>query len=239
MLKACDVLVQQDIRDENTFGYKLSSGYISGKLRENALNILIPNLMGLGYAFFPYIIGNKNNAALRKDNPNVNGVFPRSIDILDEMLSKGFSEAEIVKRLRDEDLLANDSILNNFNYYIEKIRLREKKCDVKIADFIMSNYHSQKIFYDVGHPTNVVIEEKWKQICKLMGIKAELKAEVYNEMDSYEDPVLDCVKDTLGIQYDNDELRIKSTFALDEHIDLEEYVREYIWWRSKTIQGKS
>lgn len=238
VLQVCDLFIQQDIREENVFGYKLSTKYLSSKISREAKNIVLPNLHGMGYGFFPLYEKNINNEPLRKNNQIKNGMFPRTISIIDDMLSEGMSEDEIEERLNDEFLLFHDRIVDNFNNYIEKIRAREEKCDVKISHFILMHYHKNKIFYNVGHPTNFVMEEMWRQICELVGIEAELCSPVNDMMDTYEDPILACVKNALELQYDDREIRCNSAFRLSKHMDLKEYIREYIWWRNKTILGR-
>lgn len=239
VLQACNILIQQDIRGENEFGYKLSTDYLSSKLNREAKNIRIPNLYLIGYSFFPLQKWNVNNEPLRKINPIKDGIFPRIISVIDEMLAEGKTESKIIEGVMNPQLLSKDEILANFEKYISKIRTREEECDIKISDFILQNYQEQKIFYDVAHPTNYIIEEIWRQVCGLMGIKAELEYSINDNLGAYEDPVLPCVQNALGLRYNRDSIRTSDcAYRLLEYMNLEEYVKEYIWWRNKIIHGK-
>lgn len=239
VLQECELFIQQDIRDENEFGYKLSTKYLSSKLSRRAKNIVLPNLYGLGWGFYPLTKGNKNNEPLRKDKQITNGMFPRTLSIIDDLLSEEMTEDAIVEKLEEVSLLSHDSIINNFKDYLERIRIREENCDVKISQFILKNYQQKQIFYDIGHPTNLIMEEMWRQICNLIGINTELVNPVYAKMDSYEDPILLCVQDALKLQYGDSEIRTSGdAYRLSNHMDLKEYVKEYIWWRNKTLLGR-
>lgn len=231
VLQVCSVLIQQDIRDENEFGYKLGTNYLSSKLNRGAQNIRIPNMWELGYGFFPLQKWNENNELLRK-------IFPRTISTIDEMLAEDKTESEIIRKLMDPKFLSKDEILDNFDNYISKIRMREEGCDVKISDFILRYYREQQMFYDVGHPSNCIIEEIWRQVCGLMGIKAELMHSIDYDMSTYEDPILPCVQNALDLQYGRDIRTSDWCSRLMEYMNLEEYIKEYIWWRNKSVCGK-
>lgn len=238
VLQACDVLIQQDIRRDNACGYRLSAEYLSERVNPDALQITIPNLHpNLGGMFFPLHAGNPDNAHLRKNRVNKNGMFPRAITVIDDMLAQGMTEQDIVERLNDSELLPEEQIIRQFQEGIDKIRQREQKCDVKTADFILRHYRERQMFYDGGHPASCVIKEMWRQICQLMGIRAELSAPVDMELDSYEEPILPCVKKALGLQYGAGYIRHweDTCYSLDQPMDLAEYVREYLWWKKKTI----
>jgi len=47
LLKRCDVYIHQDIRKENKYGYKFSDEYTVPLLKEDCLNIVMPNLVGI------------------------------------------------------------------------------------------------------------------------------------------------------------------------------------------------
>ncbi|MCH5249313.1 MAG: hypothetical protein J1E98_05255 [Lachnospiraceae bacterium] len=239
ILQACELLIQQDIRDENLFGYKLSSKYISSRLRKEAKNIVLPNLLRLGYGFFPLTKENINSEPNKRGCQNMCNMFPRTISVIDDLLLEGMSEDEIIEKINEDSLLSHDEIINNFNGYIEKIRTREENCDVKISQFILKHYHEEKIFYDIGHPTNMVMEEMYRQICNIIGINAELAYPVNYKMDGFEDPILLCVKEALKLQYGDSEIRLSDNcYRLSDCMDLKEYVKEYIWWRNKIILGR-
>ena len=48
VLKNVDVFVHQDIQDDNKYGFYLSDTYILPKMKKDVINIVIPNLFGMG-----------------------------------------------------------------------------------------------------------------------------------------------------------------------------------------------
>ena len=83
------------------------------------------------------------------------------------------------------------------------------------------------------------MEEMYRQICNIIGINAKLANPVNSQMDCYEDPILLCVKEALKLQYGDSEIRSSDYFyRLSNYMDLKEYVKEYIWWRNKSILGR-
>lgn len=235
LLKLCDVLIEQDIRNENRFGYKLCSEYINSQLSEEALKITIPNLFGLGGGFFPYHEDNDLNQYLR-NGENKNGMFPKRIILIDDMLAKEYTETEIIEKMSKKDLVPKEEILSNFEKYLQKIRDREINLDVHVFEFIRQNYRDRQLFFDLGHPTNIVMEEIWRQVCNIMGIEPVLITPVEKMLDEYEEPILPCVKEALGLSYGGD-CRIRKSdrsYRLSDEMNLSSYIKEYIWWKRKS-----
>ena len=166
-------------------------------------------------------------------------MFPRSWLLVDEMLSEGRSKDEIIAKLNDKFLIPQDEILDNFTNCIDQIRMREEKCDIRISDFILKHYRERPMFFDIGHPTDIVMKEMWRQVCDIIGVEAELEADVNGRMDEYEDPILPCVTYALRLQYDRSRIRESVwNWRLKEYMDLNEYVEEYIWWKNKSRHGR-
>lgn len=230
LLKNCDLLITQDIKADNKYGKFLSEEYLKGKLPNRALCITIPNLFGFGTAFFPLTDTNIMNCSLRCGE-NTNGMFPRKITIIDELLERGLTEQEIVEKISDRELLLAEEIVRNFHECLTKIKDREKQCDVKIYDYIINSYKTEKLFYDPGHPSNYIVKEKVCQILNLLGINERVSDDGVGVMDSYEEPILPCVKVALELKYDCENIRnSKYAFKMSNTMNLEEYIRQYIFY---------
>lgn len=223
VLQNLDLFIHQDIRSDNCFGYKLSDEYILPKLNRECLQITVPNLFGLGSILFPQSVFNKNNPAL---SGNREGYFPHGDIIIDKAVEEGQDMQEILELIKG-DVFSREEILDNFRIGMEKIAKRELNWDIKIYDFIVENYKKVKLFYNIGHPTNTVMLEIALGIMKILGINDEISCNY--EMDYYEEPVYDCVKRGLGLEWEESEIR-KRGGKLESKMMIEEYVKEYLFW---------
>lgn len=203
-------------------------------MNEKTICLTIPNLYGLGFGFFPLTVGNRDNACLL-NGENKNGMFPRKIKVIDDLYADGCGEKEIIEKIRNYDLLPEAEVKENFDLYLDKIRKREENWDVKVLRFIMENYRKVRIFHDPGHPTNLVIREICCQILEKIKINTVLCMSPEISMNGYEEPILPCVKAALNLQYGGEEKIRKGlyTYKMASSMDLEEYVREYLFWRYK------
>lgn len=223
VLQNLDLFIHQDIRYDNCFGHKLSDEYILPKLKKECLQITVPNLFGLGSILFPQSVFNKKNPVL---SGNREGYFPHADIIIDKALEDGKDIQEILEQVKG-DVFSREEILDNFRIGMEKIAKRELNWDVKIYDFIMENYRKIKLFYNIGHPTNMVMREISLGIMKILEISDEISCNY--EMDYYEEPVYDCVKKVLGLEWENGEIRKKGG-KMTSKMMMEEYVKEYLFW---------
>ena len=89
---------------------------------------------------------------------------------------------------------------------------------------------NEKMFYDAGHPTNVIMKKISEEILNRLGIDED---GIHTDltMDGCENPIYPSVKRWLKLQWDESEIR-KSHSARKccDKMDFEEYVKEYLWW---------
>lgn len=52
LLEKVDVLISEDIQENNRFGYEYSVRYLKERIKDDIKLIVIPNLFGMGKAFF-------------------------------------------------------------------------------------------------------------------------------------------------------------------------------------------
>lgn len=231
-VKNCDVFIHQDIRKDNGFGEKLSDEYLIPLLKKNCKNITIPNLFGMGNLLLPQTDYHDGfNPSLGHDR---NGMFPHADKIIDSFTLSGETYEYIQKHYKDDGLIEKEQIILNFNNVIDKIKQREKNWDIKVSEYILDNYQKVKLFYDIGHPTNVLMLFISLGVLKMLEIDGEQEIDVTNAisvMDGHENPVYPCVASTLGILWKEDKLR-KSNLAkkLLDSMDFDEYIKEYCFW---------
>lgn len=230
--KNCDIWIHEDIRKDNEFGYYLSDEF----MRECFFNmhiypkeIIIPHLFGLGKAFFPQSDKNKRNEKIN-NGYDKNGMFPHADKVIDECVNQGMKIEEIIEHCKSNTVLSDDIILKNFNKYIKKIKLREKSWNIKIYDFIIDNYQKEKLFYDEGHPTNIIMKKISIDILNELGIQEE---NIYTniKMDDHENPVYPVVKHVLNLAWEERNIRESpAAKKMCDQMNFDEYIKEYLLW---------
>lgn len=224
-----DVWIHEDIRSDNQFGYEFSDDYLGKFMAESVFEIIVPNLYGLGGGFFPFANDwNNRNAALLNGADRV-GMFPRRDALIEQCLEKNMSLEQIYSYVQGDEIFPGENILHNFNTYINKIQQREKNWDIKILDFILSHYKSEKLFYDSGHPTNVIFEKISADILQILGISDRISTDL--RLDSNEIPIYPWICKVLGMEWTEERIRASSNAKkCSDYMDIKEYIREYIWW---------
>lgn len=229
ILENCDIWIHQDIRADNELGYGLSDEYMRKYIKPETAEIIIPHLYGLGTLFYPQSGWNQRNRKINGGRDRM-GMFPFSDKIIDKCVAMGMDKKHIIDFCLREDCISAKDIEDNFIAGIDKIKDREKCWDIKIADFILENYKKNKLFYDIGHPTNIILKEISLQILKRVGIDDE---SIYCDMglDGHEEPVYPCVTKTLGLMWRSEFIReSKIAKKMVPKMDFEEYIKEYLWW---------
>ena len=233
-----DVWIHQNIRTENKYGYYVSDEYIRQCIRnvhrENEIrDITIPNLYNLGQAFFPQICKtNKYNAFI---DAKEHLLFPLGDVLIDRCVEKGMSVLEILEFYKSDMAYTPNEILELFEKCMNKIKEREKEWDIKIHDYIAENYQKTPIFNDPYHPTNNILKIISVEILKLLNITEDALF-AQSELNKCEIPILPCVREALGITYDNSLIRLgNSTRKLTDYVNLDSYVRQYLWWSHNKI----
>lgn len=233
ILEYCDLFIHQDIRKNNSAGYRYSDEYILPKLRGDCIQCCIPNLYGFPKALFfkNYIMSEENSEHVKRYNP-----FLYREEIVNECIDRKDSFQMIINKLEGQFINAEE-IITQFEKDKELLLKREEGWDVKISDFIFEKYQKIQLFYDVGHPTNVLLKEISNRILTYLGIDDIVLDEVVANIGCYEVPVYDCIKEALKIEWTSKYLRKKKPnvehFVLgggNLKMDLQEYIKEYIWW---------
>lgn len=230
ILKNCDVYIHQEIRTDNPYGYKMSDEYIETKINADTFEIVVPNLYNLGSAFFPHLTKeNVRNKKLR-NGLQQKGIFVNGDVVLDDCVRCGKTLQEIIDYAKSGAALDKEYIVENFNTYMDKIKEREKNCDVKIYDYILENYKIRKLFYDPEHPTNDIIKKCATDVLRMLGIVDE-GIHCESKLDAYEAPIYPVIKECLQLKWEDEDLRTGALgMRLSDSMDLDEYIYEYLWW---------
>lgn len=229
ILKNSDVWIHEEIRTENGYGYKLSDEYIRQKINPEVKEIIFPNLFGLGRMFFPNSNHNYKNNPM-KNGQDTGAMFPCTDSLIECCVEQGKNIEEIIEYVANDEALCEEYVIKNFNLYMDKVKEREKICDIKIYDFIMEHYKDEQLFYDMGHPTNVILRKYSIDILKKLGIDDE-NIHTTVELDAYEMPIYPSIKKHLGIRWEKENIRqCQNAKRMCDKMNLEEYIYEYLWW---------
>lgn len=223
-----DIWIHQDIRRDNQFGYEVSDDYIRHYVSTEIKEIIIPHLYGIGKMLFPQSIALEGNPAIN-DGQDTDGLFLHGDKVIEKCISEGMDIDGIVAFCKSDGALTEEEILQNYCAGINKVRLREAEWDIKIADFIETHCRREKLFYDDGHPTNFVMKYISAEILKRLNIE-DTRICCGISMDAHEKYVYPIVRKVLGLEWADKEIRVTG-MKLDKHMDFEEYIREYCWWR--------
>ena len=247
-LKYCDLLISQDIEEKNEFN-NIGLNYLKDRVRKSCKVIIVPNLYRINL-FWPQVtkrFDNENNLHLGEDkiyeddfdnlSYTARGPVRWMIGWCDNYIEKcilnGDSVEQISCSIKSQEIFKKDDIINNFNNTINKLKEREKKCSISISDYILDNYKKVDLFYDPGHPTNILFKEKARRILCIMGVENICFDEISERMDSIEIFVYGCVKHALQLEYDKEYIRTYTYNGTlwNRAISLEEYIKQYKLWK--------
>lgn len=229
ILANMDIWIHEDIRSNNTFGYEVSDEYLRQFMGEDVIEIIIPHLYGLGGGFFPYAKEWNHKSGALLNGAYIGGMFRRQDDLIEQCIETGVNVEQICRHVLLDNIIPSEEIQDNFNAYINKIRERENAWDIKILDFILKHYKYEKLFYDDGHPTNVIMKKISEDILHLLGISDRIWTDM--KMDNNEIPIYPWVQKVLGMEWREENIRTgEMAIKCKDFMDIAEYVREYIWW---------
>lgn len=123
-------------------------------------------------------------------------------------------------------------ILDHFNKAIEKLKEREKECDVKISDYLEEKNCELQLFYDEGHPHEILLFEIGRRALNILKLPIQGEEKVMIDLDSVELFVYGCVRKALGMKWEQEYIRCKNPcYTLDGHgITLDEFIDTYKAW---------
>ena len=229
----CNLFIHQCIRKENIYGEKYASDNFVRLLYKDCRVIGIPNLYRLPKFMFPQIPDNNNYIEWESYN-----FFP----FKDKYIDKNHSNMDIEKledMINDDKLIDLTSIIENQEFFFEKVRMRENEWDIKILDFLRNKISNQLLFYDPNHPTNAVIEYIANGILELLDIKEYIfNTNHLLPLDDFQIPIYESVNKALKLNYKINYLRNFSGKKLcNNRMNMKEYIKQYIMWNYPQINN--
>jgi hypothetical protein len=116
----------------------------------------------------------------------------------------------------------DDIIIKHFNDSLEKFKILDENSDIKFYDFFINNYENVLLFRDKTHPTREFIKYLIKEIIKKMDIDFD-QTDFDNLNLKYSHgfvfrylPILNCVKKTLNLKFDDDNIDFFNTIISKE-----------------------
>lgn len=224
LLKNTDVYIHQDIRAENPMGYKLSDEYVRAHLSQYVIDICIPNFVGMAKWMYPNL-GNLDRTMPSMKGP-INILFRDSV--LDEavLVCNSFHE---IKNFWGNYKYEASKMDNDFTTCMDKLKRREENWDIKIFDYIMSNYRRIPCFTDASHPSKYVMREVGRQVADLIGLD-DVCDKQYESQLGLMAPIMDCILKNFGLSFDVPrEVRYEylGKRTVEEPDD---YIKAYCWW---------
>lgn len=226
LIEHCDVYIHQDIRVENSMGYKLSDEYIVPKLKTECLNITIPNFVGMAKWLFP-----QQGEQYHKDTANGIGLYLsyKNYVLEEAYLSGNCSTVDEYVKYYQEKEYNEKNLQVNWEEDIKKLVLREKKWTIKVSDYIMENYQTIPCFVDKDHPSKELMCIINKQIAKLLNINDIENDSKYELSLGWPIPLLPCVKRYFQIKYIEENEKPRCVYTGEVLDTLEKYIKHYFW----------
>lgn len=185
-----DVLIINRIKSYNDFTIQ----NLKQILKKDVLLIIIPFVRFEGY-WIP-----EQYKRLQYIGDNAVSFFPNiNINQVDEYLKTNYDKTKY---------------LNYYNQCLLKLKQIETESDIKFYDFFIENNTKYPMFRDNYHPTLNMLEhvgsEIMKKIDKKFNVNYNNNFKLIKETKEYGHykPIVDCVKNILGIQYDLDKVFI-------------------------------
>lgn len=161
LLSRCDVFIYQPIED---FRGIYSTEHIMTLLQPKCQCISFPYLFFLGYAPDEQDYSKK---ALTISAGYPYGRWPYDNSKIIELLSseKHLTVPDIINYIQRDDFISQDYLIERTQYSLETLRHKEHNCTIQVADFIEREYTRELLFYTRNHPTNILLDEVFRQIC--------------------------------------------------------------------------
>lgn len=105
---------------------------------------------------------------------------------LNKMLKNDLYAEEGMKELFKDDFYPKDIVIKHYEKSLKCLKLIEKNCDVKIADYIEKYGRDRVLFYSTTHPESEIMEELTKRILlKLNENKEKVDIDFKNMAEKY------------------------------------------------------
>lgn len=229
-LKYCDLFIRQDIRKENKYSEEFSSRNTDKLIGKDCKVLTIPDLHLLAKMVHPEWCDRSEGGE------RLLYLFGYPDGNIERWKQEGKSDEMVLHKLLKEEIYSEKEVKENFQFYMSRLQEREKNCDMIISDYILNSYKKVKLFYDIGHPTNEPLIELGKRILEKLNLPENQEDIILNvDLELYETPIYKDVAKYLGMEFDTEAVRKKSTMKLcDTPLSREEYFRQYLYLYMQT-----
>lgn len=233
LLNRADVYIHQDIRPDNSIGYQLSDEYVTKFLKDDCLDITIPNFVGMGKWLYPL------QGGLDKRFYTNSGTF--DVFYKDQVMEEAYDNHEIVSLEQYVSFYLNYKVEDEKLVYERekdwlKLKKREEKWDIKVSNFIEKNFRTIPCFVDQDHPSKYLMYEVGRQVAEILGVEDNNRIECWESHLGLPTPVLKSVIDYYGIKWEiSNDKPFNIFLGYQTSQFLEEYIKEYLWWYHGTI----
>lgn len=219
-LKACDVFIYQKL--DNIFGKNLSSNYIISKLKPKCLKLSVPK-----FYFKLYFPQYSKSSIFSKNDAYKYGNYPYCIDKNIEILYKNGKQIEQIISILNKNIYPIKFLQNEEEEMLYTMKKLKKSLDIDISDYILSNYKRNILFCDPYHPSESIINEVVKKICKKL-IVYYSESDFNNVNDSYICFSLLYKQVVLYLSLDEEVGKIKYFSRLNSDLTFDEYIKMYV-----------
>ena len=214
-----DIIFHQSIRDDNSYGREYGSKKVLKYAKKSCEVVSVPNLYGLPKCFFPQLLKQPKKRALM-----------HHLTIADdykiiEWYESGFRLDEIVCKIQSQGSIDCTLIKEMWEEFLTKLFDRESDWDIKISDYILNHYQTEKLFYEPWH----ISTELAREIANRILIKFEMPmiSTLIPCLDDYEVFIYEDVKQALGLKFKEEQIRkhTRLTSCMElQAMDLVDYV---------------
>lgn len=237
ILPYAKLLLHQSIRDNNKFGFMFSSRNIITMTLPDCKIVSCPNLYGMPKCFFPQLTRFENKIA-------IDSIFLSYREKNIERWIKDGMEKETIKKKLQGGIYSKDEIVSLWEDFKHKLIKREEQWDIKISDYILEKYKTEKLFNEPWHITTNLGKEIAVRILKHLGYQNYTILYTIHCMDDNEVFIYQDVKKALGLKFEEKTIRNYSRNISYTNVDMDfdEYINElyqYVLIYLKNEEGGS
>lgn len=223
----CHLFIHQSIQKNNRYGSEFASENFLKRINKMCKVIAVPNLYGLPKFLFPQISEDLPEKRIRD-----RAYFSFRDKYIEEMYLEGKNCEYIAKVIRKGEVADTAKVLAQYEQFVDKLQMRECDWDIKIVDWLIEKNCVAQLFYDVNHPTNVVMKYIIREILRMLEIDDTVNLNYIRRLDNYEVPVYGQIMRMFNMKWNNEYLfRKYSKYSLvNREIDLMQYIAQYINW---------
>lgn len=211
-----DLIITQHI--SNMAGGILGTENLLKMIGKHTEIVYIPNLWFDGY--FP-----QHRHPYIKIDLGGRYAFPYADSIIDELI-KRYSVYDVIKIIKSDNFFLKKFLRDFFEYRISDLAKREKQCDIKMLDYVISNWKKELLFYSVNHPSNKVIFEETKRLLNYLGYSDfESERIDISELNCCQVIIYPSVKLNYGLEFTHN---FYTDVCFEGKADIDEYIMQYV-----------